>query len=140
VQIGRFAFYKKKTETNVQAGNTKILHDGSYEPVRVKAVVNPGGDNPPDEGPENVLNEDLGTKWLDRNKAPLIFDFGTPAIIDGFNWATAHDIRAHGRDPVRWKLEGSNDPDQKHWHILQEQRGDFRVHRNRMSWVAVTHK
>jgi hypothetical protein len=140
VQMGRFAFYRKSADQDVDASNAKILHASSYEPVKIANVANPGGDNPPNEGPENVLNEELGSKWLDRNKGPLVFDFGAPALIDGFNWATAHDVRAHGRDPVRWRLEGSNDPESGSWDILQEQRGDHQVHKNRMSWAAVNHK
>jgi len=139
VQMGRFAFYRKSADQDVDASE-KILHASSYEPVKIANVANPGGDNPPNEGPENVLNEELGSKWLDRNKGPLVFDFGAPALIDGFNWATAHDVRAHGRDPVRWRLEGSNDPESGSWDILQEQRGDHQVHKNRMSWAAVNHK
>lgn len=142
VQIGRFAFYAKTPDMNLQAeraGNTKILHDASYVPVEVRSVANPGGNNPPLEGPDNLLDGDQGTKWLDKNKGPLVFDFGEPRVIDGFNWATAHDVRAHGRDPVRWKLEGANDPEDDSWVVLQEQQGDFTVHKNRMSWVAVSH-
>lgn len=73
------------------------------------SVSNPGGNFPGAEGPEKLIDGNPGTKWLDFNKAPIIFDFGsgTPVTIDGYAWTTAND--APERDPIAWRLEGSND-------------------------------
>lgn len=71
------------------------------------SVTNPGGDTPLAEGPENLYDDNVGTKWLDFNKQGVVFDFGAAVNFDGYYLATAND--ASERDPVRWTFEGSND-------------------------------
>jgi len=79
------------------------------------AVTNPGGSNPPDQDPSKVADFNVGTKWLDYNKSPLIFDFGAPITFDKYAFATGDDAPA--RDPVRWIIEGSDD--QSTWTLIE---------------------
>jgi hypothetical protein len=71
------------------------------------AVTNPGGNNPDGEGPANLVDGNTATKWLDFNRSPLVFHFGTPVAVHHYGFTTANDVP--GRDPVRWRFEGSND-------------------------------
>lgn len=65
------------------------------------------GANGGGEGPQNVYDGSVDTKWFDFERQPLIFDFGSEVSIDGYRWATAN--AANWRDPIRWILEGSDD-------------------------------
>ncbi|MEN8773779.1 MAG: discoidin domain-containing protein [Akkermansiaceae bacterium] len=71
------------------------------------AVANPGGDSPAGEGAANIIDGNDFTKWLDFNRQPLVFDFGSPTAIDAYSLTTGGD--APERDPVRWIIEGSDD-------------------------------
>jgi hypothetical protein len=89
-------------------------------------VTNPGGMNPEGEGPSNLIDGDTSTKWLDRNfnvdetqttgHAVIVIDAGESLSFDGYQWATANDEL--GRDPVSWKLYGSNDGET--WTLIDE--------------------
>ncbi|MBS0358712.1 MAG: hypothetical protein JSS53_05565, partial [Proteobacteria bacterium] len=68
---------------------------------------NPGGANPPNEGPQNVVDGQLVTKWFDSNRRPLVLDFERSVLIDNYTWATANDCPY--RDPISWRFEGSYD-------------------------------
>lgn len=76
-------------------------------PVVPGDVSNPGGNNPPGELPVNLLDGNAATKWLDFNKAAVVFDFGAPQLVTGYRWTTGNDEPQ--RDPVAWRLEGSDD-------------------------------
>lgn len=86
------------SEFDIVSGSTRL--EGA-------TVTNPGGDSPGAELPASVADGDVNTKWLDFNKAPLVFDFGAPVSADGYRFATANDFDA--RDPISWTLEGSAD-------------------------------
>ena len=83
-----------------------------YDPsgkVLPVGVTNPGGVNPvPEEGPASLIDNNPATKWVDDEKAPLVFDFGpsVPSITE-YSFATAANLP--GWDPVMWTIEGSND-------------------------------
>ena len=79
-------------------------------------VSNPEGDNPDGEGPGNLLDGNTATKWLDFDREKLVFDFGVPTSIHHFGFTTAND--ASGRDPVRWRFEGSDDGE--NWTLLDD--------------------
>lgn len=102
------------TPNSIQLSEFVFLHAGAPVSLTGMTVTNPGGDSPPQnnptpgtEEPVNLKDLNLNTKWLDFNKAPVVFDFGTATTIDGYNFATAND--AQERDPVSWTLEGSDD-------------------------------
>lgn len=85
-------------------------------------ITNPDGSNPRNEEPFRANDGNKSTKWLDFRITPLIYDFGSPVQVDSYQLITANDF--NGRDPVRWKLEGSNsmdDPDS--WAVLDDNTG-----------------
>jgi YVTN family beta-propeller protein len=79
-------------------------------------VLNPGGNNPPSEGPSSADDADVNTKWLDFNRGALVYDFGLRVEIDAYSFTTAND--ADDRDPVRWVFEGSQNG--VGWEILDD--------------------
>ena len=73
---------------------------------------------PANEAPGNLVDGNIGTKWLDfrahpsrsatdRDRVWLRIDYEEPKIITGYTWITANDTP--GRDPAGWRLQGSND-------------------------------
>jgi hypothetical protein len=90
----------------------------SFEGARLAGATatNPGGSNPAGQGPDNAMDGDLESKWYDSNRGALLLDFGAPVRVDGYSWATADDQPT--RDPVRWRLEGSNNGSD--WTLLDD--------------------
>jgi len=118
--------YVRFTATKLRSGfATGIIQLTEFEfvdgdtVVPVAAVTNPGGNNPydtitgVDERVPNLIDGDLTNKWLDFNNQPVVFDFGEPTVenptpsFDSYAFVTGND--APGRDPINWKLEGSDD-------------------------------
>lgn len=96
------------TTTAVQLSEFEFLHEGaSVIPANVPLVSNPGGNNPVGETAPNLVDRNTATKWLDGNRAYVIFDFGDSMQIDSYGFSTANDFAE--RDPVSWTLEGSHD-------------------------------
>eukprot|EP01138_Halocafeteria_seosinensis_P008721 gb/GECG01008914.1/.p1 GENE.gb/GECG01008914.1/~~gb/GECG01008914.1/.p1 ORF type:complete len:413 (+),score=24.39 gb/GECG01008914.1/:1-1239(+) len=117
-----------------------------------RVIENPGGSNPPGEGPENIVSN-LMTKWIDTDFgccqnchlmgidaqfAPgiseLIFDAGPDYkyTFDGYQYATANDYP--GRDPADWKFFGSTD--NATW-ILLDDRCGFSAPESRFNFTQV---
>ena len=115
----------------VQVAQFEFVNRGSI--IAPVAATNPGGKNPPNEGPSQLLSNKKHTKWLDKRIMPLIFDFGKRRQIDGYRWATGFDPNAVGRDPVQWRLEGSNDAAE--WVMVHKQLQDFPVPTERDKWI-----
>ncbi len=91
----------------IQLSGFDFLDDGAPVDMAAVTVGNPGGNNPPSETPDRLIDGDAATKWSDLNNAPLVFDFGGPRRIDGYRFTTGDD--APERDPLQWLLEGSDD-------------------------------
>jgi gliding motility-associated-like protein len=77
-------------------------------------VMNPGGNNPAGEAPQNIYDGSTATKWLDfnivsgNNTSSLVFAFpGTGVRITGYSFMTAND--SEERDPKSWVVYMSND-------------------------------
>jgi YVTN family beta-propeller protein len=105
------------TTGGVQLAELALFEDG----LRRQAVVvtNPGGNNPPGQGPASADDANTATKWRDFNRGVLIYDFGVNVEIDAYQITTADD--APERDPLRWTLEASiNGVD---WDILDDRNG-----------------
>ena len=100
---------------SIQLAELSLFRQG----VRQHAVTvsNPGGSNPVGEGPARADDADTATKWLDFNRAPLVYDYGSNVVIDAYSITTANDASA--RDPVRWLLEASEDG--VDWEVLDDQ-------------------
>ena len=73
---------------------------------------------PDGEGPENAVDGNLETKWLDwragfnankkqREAVYLEFNFKSPRKVSGYAWYTANDFPE--RNPASWRFLGSND-------------------------------
>ena len=86
--------------------------------------------SPDDEGPENAVDGDHDTKWLDwrgssgatvaqREAVYLEFRFAAPVKLSGYAWYTANDFPE--RNPSAWRFLASNDG--KNWTALDKVRG-----------------
>lgn len=110
VQVGEFQFYNGDS-------------NDAFNQVPVTAVTNPGGSNAVDggEGANKLVDGNYGSKWLDTNNRPVIFDFGAPRPFDRYLFVTGND--APDRDPVEWTLEGSDD--QITWTLIENVNFDY---------------
>lgn len=106
----------------VQVSEMQFFNGSSTDPANKKTILsatNPGGRNAVDagEGANKLFDGDNGSKWLDNNpNVPVVFYFGeTPVTFDRYLFVTGGD--AVDRDPVQWKLEGSND--QTRWDLIE---------------------
>jgi hypothetical protein len=116
VQVGEFEFF---SNMGVISGVT---------------ATNPGGDNPPGEGPAEAVDGSLRTKWLDRKGKPIIFRLPQQTFVDSFNFATGFDKGNKHRDPVRWTLEGSNN--QREWETVHKATTDWDAPEKRRTWYS----
>jgi hypothetical protein len=67
--------------------------------------------SPGAEGPENVLDGNPATKYLNfskENAGFIVTPSAGPSVVGSFQITTAND--APGRDPASWALYGTNDP------------------------------
>ncbi|MBB5351927.1 autotransporter-associated beta strand protein [Haloferula luteola] len=114
-QAADFRYYRftpTQLRNDVTSNSIQISEIGFFAgfdnvDMSLATVTNPGGRSPAAEIASNVTDGNTGTKWLDFNKAPLVFDFGTTTTIDGYFFATPND--ATDRDAISWILEGSAD-------------------------------
>ena len=100
----RFVATAKRGNTNlIQLSRVRFFNGATQ--VHAISVTNPGGTNPPGEGPEQLLDTNPRTKWLNSNSRPiLVFDFGAePVTINAYALTPANDCKE--RDPVAWRLE-----------------------------------
>jgi hypothetical protein len=75
----------------------------------ISAFNETGGNSPAAEGPDKLFDNNVATKWLNFSKTAVILDLGSPPVtFDSYGFTTANDNDS--RDPVRWILEGSDDP------------------------------
>eukprot|EP00971_Amphidinium_carterae_P065082 1290008-Amphidinium_carterae.1 len=111
--------------------------DGAAVSLSTATVTVEGtSDSPDGEGPENIADENVNTKWLDKSTAvpSLLISFTDDNVIDTYTWVTANDIS--GRDPVAWVFQGSIDGNT--WvdlHIVEE--GDVTVPTDRLAYLDV---
>ncbi len=95
----------------VQLSEFGFLNDGQVTGVNL--VTNPGGNNPANEGVNNLIDFNNTTKWLDTLNSYVVFDLGAPNPplddnrVTHYFFVTGND--ATDRDPIQWTLEGSND-------------------------------
>jgi hypothetical protein len=71
------------------------------------AWSNPGGNQGDiaSHAPDLAFDGNLGTKWLDKNKQPLIATFSTAVRVASYKWITAEGDPFSGRNPASWKLK-----------------------------------
>lgn len=89
VHISKFRFF---------LGNQEI-------DIRNAKVTNPLGTWVGDI--QDVNGDGYRKGWSDMNKKALVFAFPYAVLMDGFTWTTANPDNGIEGDPVRWKLESS---------------------------------
>ena len=124
VGVGPFRYFRfvpveVRAGTTVQISEFQLMKNGAR--LTGATATNPGGSNAPGatEGAQKANDNLTSTKWLDFDRQPLVLDFGTPTVADGYRFATAND--ADTRDPVGWRVEGSHDG--SYWRVLDERSG-----------------
>jgi hypothetical protein len=107
IQLGEFTFSLNGTVLNT--------NDRNADNVDVVPVIITAGEQDPQgfEGPAEVGDGDLGTKWLKYlpfgEAEALTFEFESPVTIDSYNWGSGNDSVGYSRSPISWQFEGSSD-------------------------------
>jgi hypothetical protein len=96
---------KNSGENSVQMSEFRLFDIDGNNLAATYSVV--GGNSPAGEGPTNLGDNNVNTKWLDFNKTTqrLYITLSTATTIGGYRWATAND--SEGRDPKSWRLQVS---------------------------------
>ncbi len=126
---GKFRYYR--FEFSKMAGGTRIqlseiyLYDKVQMPVKATFVSGSGRDGK--EGAAMAADGWLFTKWCidEPRQMPysIILDAGEAAPVTEYRFVTGDDTHDYpDRNPVSWKMSGSND--QKSWTVLDEQKGN----------------
>ena len=126
---GKFRYYR--FEFSKMAGGTRIqlseiyLYDKVQMPVKATFVSGSGRDGK--EGAAMATDGWLFTKWCidEPRQMPysIILDAGEAAPVTEYRFVTGDDTHDYpDRNPVSWKMSGSND--QKSWTVLDEQKGN----------------
>lgn len=126
---GKFRYYR--FEFSKMAGGTRIqlseiyLYDKVQMPVKASFVSGSGRDSK--EGAAMAADGWLFTKWCidEPRQMPysIILDAGEAAPVTEYRFVTGDDTHDYpDRNPVSWKMSGSND--QKSWTVLDEQKGN----------------
>ena len=126
---GKFRYYR--FEFSKMAGGTRIqlseiyLYDKVQMPVKATFVSGSGRDGK--EGAAMAADGWLFTKWCidEPHQMPysIILDAGEAAPVTEYRFVTGDDTHDYpDRNPVSWKMSGSND--QKSWTVLDEQKGN----------------
>lgn len=126
---GKFRYYR--FEFSKMAGGTRIqlseiyLYDKVQMPVKATFVSGSGRDSK--EGAAMAADGWLFTKWCidEPRQMPysIILDAGEAATVTEYRFVTGDDTHDYpDRNPVSWKMSGSND--QKSWTVLDEQKGN----------------
>lgn len=89
--------------------------------MAVATASNPGGRCIAGDGPEEMVDGKLSTRWADLHRGPLVLKFPAPVHVDEISFTTAGDLP--DCDPVRWMLEGSQNGSS--WILLHSQVSDF---------------
>ena len=131
--------YYKFTPTVMRSGTIVALSElqfflnGVWTPAA--SVTNPGGNNPNGsaEAPANANDNNVTTKWTDLNGGALIYHFSSPQSFNAYNFST--DNCCTERDPIRWKVEGSNDGST--WTMVDDKTGaDQSITTSYESWAG----
>ena len=98
-------------------------------------VVSAGGSHFPNEGPDKVVDYNLGTKFCSEGDiySAFEFDYKSSVAIDGYRFCTANDFP--DRDPVTWTITGSLD--RSVWVLLHEQNDQNSVPQARQACITI---
>lgn len=106
VQLGELVFRRLGVGVSLKEALAFTVHGNSSEGF----------------GPERAADGTTQTHWSDSGMPPLVIRFQCPTAIDHYSFCTAGD--APDRDPVRWRLDGSNNRGMS-WASLHEVRVDY---------------
>ena len=70
---------------------------------RSVTVININGSHPTGEGPENLVDGDISTKWFDANRGDLSINFTKPLQVSSMQLVTANDYP--DRDPAQFVIK-----------------------------------
>ncbi|MBN2164171.1 MAG: hypothetical protein JXR25_13555 [Pontiellaceae bacterium] len=85
-----------------------------YKDLRLAAEFD---DSPADQGPQNLTDNNLETKFLTfNNHCEIRFAIKNSCRVTGYSIASANDFEE--RDPLSWTFKASRD--NKHWVVLDE--------------------
>jgi hypothetical protein len=94
------------------------FYDATGKRLFPSAWSNPGGNNPYGHTAALAFDEDVGTKWLDGNRQPLIATFNTAVQVASYEWISASDAGSFlGRNPVSWLLQARSLSSDR-WEVL----------------------
>uniref|UniRef100_A0A7S1LK49 F5/8 type C domain-containing protein n=1 Tax=Alexandrium catenella TaxID=2925 RepID=A0A7S1LK49_ALECA len=91
VQLAEFTLYFHNTRTALDTATAYAIN----------------ADYPRHESPQEAIDNNVGTKWLDYQSTPFFVAYASTESFDTFALTTANDVPT--RDPVGWRVEGSLD-------------------------------
>lgn len=108
LQMGEMSFYTSTDGTGVDVAT----NPSNVLAIRLPPVPNLTSDSayPAGEAPENILDGDSGTKYLnqgDTNSGFIVTPAYGSSVLESFRITTANDFEE--RDPASWQLYGTND-------------------------------
>ena len=120
----RFEFFRMAGGTRIQLSEI-YLYDKVQMPVKASFVSGSGRDGK--EGAAKAADGWMFTKWCidEPRQMPysITLDAGEQTPINEYRFVTGDDTHDYpDRNPVTWKVSGSND--QKSWTVLDEQKGN----------------
>ena len=123
----RFEFFRMKGGTRIQLSEI-CLYNTVQTPVKVTFVS--GSTRESKESASMVADGFLFSKWCidDRSQMPynVVLDAGQPTPITEYRFFTGDDTHDYpDRNPVSWRLSGSND--QQNWTLLDDQISNRRL-------------
>ena len=105
----RFNIIERRNDPNTNAFGELTFYDSASMQLAGGSCTNPGGTN--SDTHYKACDGDLTTSWFSGNAATsagVIVTFAAAQTVGLYDWATV-DASATGRDPVKWKLQASND-------------------------------
>lgn len=106
-----------------------LLYDELHKPIESTVVGGLKASNPMGTWTgkaAEIFGPAASGDWKDGHGSALVFAFGEPQIVTGLQFKTAAPGSSPGQDPVRWKIEGSQNG--TYWETLHDQsRSDFPV-------------
>ncbi len=108
--------------TGTMALTSSVL---AQETIKTKLVSGTGSDI--EEGPAMICDGDASTKWCvdEPSHMPyvIILDAGTPTDFAEYGFVTGNDTQDYpDRNPVTWRVSGSND--KQNWTTIDTQEND----------------
>ena len=123
----RFEFIRMAGSTRIQLSEINI-YKTKQTPIKATFVSGTGRDGK--EGAAMAADGRLFTKWCidapQQMPYAIVLDAGQATVISEYRFYTGDDTHTYpDRNPVSWRLSGSND--QQNWTTLDEQKNNRRL-------------